>query len=524
MSADTRQIDRLSFEGSDSGISVVELPSRGRSIPPARETVTAFIGPTPRGPRGEAVPARSLEDFLLRFGVAGQHSRMEFMLRQYFDNGGTLAVIVRACGSDRRSRLSLPGPGGELLLDARHPGPLECLRAAVDYDNIDAADDSRFNLVIHRCRSAEEPLVEAQEVYQGLSLDPDSGDHLAGRLAASTLVQLAAPPPLGRPFATGSRQSAADYIYGSSLTPDSGIPTDYDLIGSPLDGSGLFALDSLAWIDFICLLPGVGGAGLGPVARFAAERYCRERRALLLLDPPPVWRSMEDVIAEQRQRRFSSSNALVYFPGLRDPQQATADLRSAAGAIAGRLCAIGLLPDTPLTLSLGRMRPAVKLDELDLRQLAQLGVNGVRRGGPGGAQGQLADMVTLARSGGAILSWNKLSRRRLVLFILDSVLRYTRWAAFEPPGPALWDELRAQVAAFLALLESAGLLVASGNHAAFYVKCDADTQPVDVMQSGQLTLLLGLALGHPGGFVAYRVEHGDDGSRVSELGWQPGLA
>ena len=50
----------------------------------------------------------------------------------------------------------------------------------------------------------------------------------------------------------------------------------------------------------------------------------------------------------------------------------------------------------------------------------------------------------MARSGGVSTSWNSLRRRRVALFVVSSIARHTRWAAFEQPGPALWDELRAQ--------------------------------------------------------------------------------
>ena len=99
------------MESGSSGISVIEIPPRGQTIPVSRESVAAFIGPAPRGPVNIPVVVRSLDEFLARFGVPGYLSRMEFLLYQYFENGGTLAVVVRVCRSAHRNRITLPGPG-----------------------------------------------------------------------------------------------------------------------------------------------------------------------------------------------------------------------------------------------------------------------------------------------------------------------------------------------------------------------------------------------------------------------------
>ena len=71
----------------------------------------------------------------MRFGVPGCLSRMEFLLRQYFENGGSLAVVVRVCRSAHRNQIRLRGPAGDLVLEALNPGPLEHLRASVDHED-----------------------------------------------------------------------------------------------------------------------------------------------------------------------------------------------------------------------------------------------------------------------------------------------------------------------------------------------------------------------------------------------------
>jgi hypothetical protein len=448
---------------------------------------------------------------------------MEFLLYQYFENGGTLAIVVRVCRSGHRNRITLPGPAGDLVLDALNPGPLEYLRAAVDYENIDATEPGRFNLVIHRCRAPAQPLVEEQEIFTALSVDPQAADYVGDALAGSALVRLAAPAPAAPPAPTQDGASpAVRYVYSRATWQGDNTPTDYDLIGSREESTGLFALEQVPWVDFVCLVPGVSGAALGPVALFAADRYCRERHALLLLDPLDSWGEVRDVVRAQRERGFASPNAVTYFPGLESPPHAApAGILSAAGAIAGRLCAAGLDLSAPQPLSLGRTRPMLALEDAEVRQLAHLGVNALVR--PAGAHVELTGLVTMARSGGVAMSWNSLRHRRIALFILSSVTRHTRWAAFEQPDAALWQEVRAQVGGFLAALQARGLLAAGGGDA-FYVKCDVDTHSGRRPDAARLVLVVGVALARPGDFVAFEIAHRADRCAVSELGWQPGLA
>jgi hypothetical protein len=207
---------------------------------------------------------------------------------------------------------------------------------------------------------------------------------------------------------------------------------------------------------------------------FTAERYCRRRHALLLLDPPAAWAGVGDVVRTQRERGFASPNALTYFPALESPPHVSASGGlSAAGAIAGALCAAGLAIKGWLPLALGRSRPLIVLDEAGSHQLGRLGVNALARRAP--ARVELAGLVTMARSGGVATSWNDLRQRRVFLFIVNSISRYTSWATYEPAGPGVWQEVRGQCSTFLSALHARGLLAGANVREAFYVKCDADT-------------------------------------------------
>ena len=512
----------------NSGIFVLEGPAAGQPIPTRRETITAFLGPAPRGPVAIPVAVRSVGEYLQRFGSPNRSSRLEHLLTQFFDNGGTVAVVVRVCRSSECNEIALPGPGGALRLTALNPGPLECLRASVDYDSIGPAQRDRFNLVIHRLNSPNRRLVEEQEIYRNLSVDPADPDYVGHALLASSLVRLSGEPPAERPERTlGLGVSTDAYIYTKAdwRSPDS--PTDYDLIGSEAEGTGLLALEQIPILDLLCVVPGAPDADLGPVILFAAERYCRKRNALLLVDPPAHWTTINAVTRSQREQGFTSPNVVTYFPAPR-PAPESSVRASVLGAIAGQLVAAdhrhgrwSPLWRRALTLH-SRERVARILTETESRYLARLGINPLRPAGPGRLR--LEGLVTLARGHDIAADWSDLSNRRTKLFIIDSVMRGTRWAAFQRNEPETRVTVSRQVADFLHELWNEGALIGSSAEEAFFIRCDADTNPDMQGQSGQLNLVMGFAPHRSGEFLVFRFEHDRFHCRVKNLGWQSGVA
>ncbi|MEO8443447.1 MAG: hypothetical protein ABI567_00380 [Gammaproteobacteria bacterium] len=505
-------------ELSGAGIRVIESPAGEEPIPLRRETVCAFVGPAPRGPANIPVVIESVEQFRRRFGSPAERSRLEWILGQFFDNGGRQAVVVRVPRAGSANRLTLPGPGGTLDLDAVNPGPHEYLRAAVDCDGIPADDLWRFNLTVQRVRSLANPLVEEQEIFRRVTVVPDDENFIGDVLAASGLVRLCGEVPGARPLITPGAPGAglAGYVQASSDRRHAAPPSDYDLIGSVDESTGIHALDHVANVDLVCLLSGAPKADVGPVGLFAAERYCARRNALLLLDPPARWAQVEDVTRSQRHSVFASPNVITYFPQLVDVSADGRRMRSlsALGAIAGML--VGGGPSDAVLLR-SRARVAVEPDAGEAAQLARRGVNVLRAAAPGFIS--FTGDVTLARSQGARREWQQLSVRRRAVMTAGTIARSTRWAAVQAPDASTWLAVATQVRRYLTEAAAAGLLAADATRPAYYVKCDQDTNA----RGPGLCFVVGLALTRPGDFVAFRFEHDATDCRVTELAWQPGF-
>ena len=512
--------------------------SRGQRIAVRRETVVAFLGPAPRGPVSIPVTVRNIDEYLKRFGAPDYSDPLLNLLTQFFRNGGTRAIVVRVSQTSRRSQVSVPGPSGSLILDAVNPGPQECLRASVDYDHIPDEEDTRFNLVIHRMTSRQVPIVEEQEIFHNVSASPDDSNFIIDALLDSSLVRSHGSPPSERPDSTlHLGVDAADaYIYSTLEWRHSEILTDYDLIGSRTEGTGIFSLDMLPIVDIVCMASGGEPGDIGPVALFAAERYCRKRNALLLLDPPPSWTSVDAVREACREREFSSPNVVIYFPrpvGTGD--RGGASFSSAIGAIAGGLSAPDSIDGTlgspdGTTLSIrGHFNLAADLSDEECRILARAGINSLQRVKPGNFR--FSNFVTF--TGGRFLAadWRALRKRRSALFIVDGIARGTRWAAFEENNQETWTEICNQTARFLKELCDEGTLTGLTAADACYVICDSETNHAGLrgeearagFESRAITFFVGFTL-YDREPLAFRFVQDVFDCTVRDLGWRPGIA
>ena len=82
------------------GVFVEEVPGAPRPIEGVSTSTTAFIGAAERGQINEPIKVQSFGEFERLFGGLAQGSALGFAVRQFFENGGTRAVIVRVAKRD----------------------------------------------------------------------------------------------------------------------------------------------------------------------------------------------------------------------------------------------------------------------------------------------------------------------------------------------------------------------------------------------------------------------------------------
>ena len=507
------------------GLQVAEERGPDQSISRLPTARTAFVGRTLRGPVNRPVFIRSFAEFQHGFGGLWQPSLLGYAIEQFFDNGGREALIVRVANGARSATLTLKAGSQMLNLQALRPGTREFLRASVDFDNIAAHEPGLFNLTVQRVRAQGTGQVEDQEIFHRLSVLPADERYLPRATAGSALIRLTGEVPLQRPDRTLDPASGLATAYvNSNSDGDDGAPlTDYDLIGSSLEHTGVFALDQAEYFNFLCIPPLTRDQDVGPSALLVAARYCKQRRALLIVDPPSKWQTADDALAGLREWNFPDENALMYFPRVLTHDKLRGHFESFApcGAVAGMLARSD--ENSPVWLPTDReepilrpgFRPACLVGEDRRIRLASLGVNTIQ------AIRSTARLSvrprTLAAGHTANADWRYLSARRLALFILSSIEHGTRWIAAARSPAEVAETLTSQVRSFFEALCTAGTFGSRQASDAFFVICDPRVNASWAQGSGEVQFVIGFAASREHEFHCYRISHSAAGGKIQPV-------
>ncbi len=81
----------------------------------------------------------------------------------------------------------------------------------------------------------------------------------------------------------------------------------------------------------------------------------------------------------------------------------------------------------------------------------------------------------------------------------------TQCAVFEPNDMQLWEGLKRTVGSFLRGLGATARLFGATAEQAFYVKCDAETNPPESIDQGKVVVEVGIAPVKPAEFVIFRI-------------------
>jgi phage tail sheath protein FI len=504
------------------GIYVEEVPRGEQRIATASDLVTAFVGRTLSGPVNDPVEISSIDEYHRVFGGPWDASTIGPSLHDYFENGGRQALVVRVINGGRRVCLRLPAGDECLALEALSPGEQEWLRASVDYDNIDPADNRSFNLILQRVRGAGSERVSHQEIYARVSTDRSSSRYIGDALIESSLMRIQGPVPVDRPDRTvGPGPGAPVSWVLIEQSGSGGSPlTDYDIIGSATQRSGIFALQKAPQFQLLCIPPPALAIDIGPAVLLAATRLCRQQRAMLILDPPTSCEKPGDLFNWLDKLNYNSENALMAFPRLvggTSPELPVV-ARGACGAVAGMLSRRDRTQDAwtsweeaPLLLR-GTAKPAQAITDTDTGKLISKGVNVFHRSA--GGRVVLKGERTQAGPDCPVSAFRSIRVRRLSLMIEEALRHGTRWVVFEAPGAELRQRVREQVENYLSSLDARGAFSAGGGCPPFFVKCDSETNPQGDDSRASLHFIVGFAVTEPGNYLIFRVSQTVESAKV----------
>jgi hypothetical protein len=365
-------------------------------------------------------------------------------------------------------------------------------------------------------------LIEDQEIIRRVSIRASAERSVDRVLARSRLASVAGALPAERPDRTLARAPGGliGYVAASNDGADGTDLTDYDLIGDESARTGLFALRNGPRFEFLCVPPLGRDQDIGMATLLVAQRLCRSRQALLVVDPPRNWDSAEACATGVSQWAFHSEDALLYFPRIRalDRLRGRSELFAPCGAAAGLIARgddssppwAAAAGETPLLRSPFRLQFA--LDEGQRAHLAQLGVNCFDQLRP--AYGAVRSARTLLPETAARGEWRYLPARRLALWLQACILEGTRWTRLVSGGPEQWQRACVQVEEFLEGLALGGAFAGRDSEERYYVICDARLNPPEAVAEGRSRLLFGFAAWRPGEFQSFLVTHERSGSSV----------
>lgn len=287
------------------------------------------------------------------------------------------------------------------------------------------------------------------------------------------------------------------------------------LLGNPLQGTGIYALDHVDLFNLLCIPPDPADAGYDQLQSLyqAAAVYCQKRRAMLILDPPAAWGD------HARQGHFDkiqpadlgiggpeeARNCAVYFPRIKkfDPATEEVAVFAACGAIAGIFAAtdnsngVWKAPAGIEAAIVGIAGLEFNLTDSQSGQLNPVGINGLRDFPTAGPV--IWGARTLRGADVFADDYKYVPVRRLALYIEESLYRGSQFAMFEPNDEALWSKLRLVISAFMADLARQGACYG------YYVTCARTTTTQDDIDRGVVNILVGFAPVRPAEFVVLRI-------------------
>ena len=302
------------------------------------------------------------------------------------------------------------------------------------------------------------------------------------------------------------------------------LPGTNDLIGSPAAFTGIHALRR---VDLFTILsipdatraiasnPNQLDSSVNPNAIFtAAMSLCADRRAMLIVDPPPSVNGVNSALDWISSGLTAKGpDAAAYFPRVRIPDPLN-DFQPRTVAPSGTIAGLWARTDagpgvwkapggTEATLR-GVTGLVYPLTDAENGILNPLGLNCLRTLPIYGNVSWGAR--TLDGADVAASQWKYLPVRRLAKLIEESAFRGSQWAVFEPNDEPLWSQLRLNLSSFMNGLFRQGAFQGKTPREAYLVKCDSQTTTQDDIDRGTVNVLIGFAPLKPAEFVFIRIQ------------------
>jgi Bacteriophage tail sheath protein len=497
------------------GVYVEEIPAQSKPIEGVGTSIAAFVGIAPGGPVNRPMRISNWTQFAKIYGDPAEPENGPFMPGAYlahavygfFQNGGGVCWIVRVGGADgaQQAQAALPaGDGGELLRATAKEGVADqvAIEISPEAPAPSEGDEGKADQATYRVVVTAGP---QREEFEGLTLKKGRQNVVTKVNAGSALVTLEE---------VGSAAEAAPREGTYTLSVPSAEPVAVsagEFEGDVAHRRGLGGLAAVDEITMLCIpdLAAIAQNGDDTMFRdiqgkmLAHAENAKDRIAIL--DPPPDMLPQDVLEWRMSTAGYDSKFATLYYPWLEvmDPLTRRPIMVPPSGHVAGVWArtdstrGVHKAPANEVVLGVNGL--AFQITHEEQGGLNQRGINCIRSFPGRGIR------VWGARTLSSDPEWRYLNVRRLFNYISESIMEGTQWAVFEPNDERLWIRLRISVSSFLTRTWREGALFGATPDEAFYVKCDGETNPPDVIDAGQVVMEIGISPVKPAEFVIFRI-------------------
>jgi phage tail sheath protein FI len=180
------------------GVYVQEVPNGKHHITGVSTSVTAFLGRTARGPVSSPTAVRSFGEFTKLFGGLAADIPMTYCLQDFFQNGGTEALITRLFEGDEEGAIASvqagfhPIPDGPMAPDAQAAkSSLEAATVALDKCSVDLASAQKADQGTETKGSAQK-VASASKAVANAQAKVDEQETILANLTGGVELNLSA--------------------------------------------------------------------------------------------------------------------------------------------------------------------------------------------------------------------------------------------------------------------------------------------------------------------------------------------
>jgi phage tail sheath protein FI len=518
------------------GVYMEEVDKGSKPIEAVGTALAGFVGFAASGPVGCPTLVTSWTQYTESFGGFMPDAYLAHAVYGYFNNGGSRAYITRLPGSesepsaDGRSRapqllamptLSLPGATGTIA-DAVRIKPKdegqtgENISVDVGPASGDPVPGDQVKVTVRRGDTREE--------FDNLTIGA------RGPRARNIDTVLQRDSKLVTAEITQPTASVADLLPKHDVYTLSNIPSSQalaaagttkavdfslnDLKGEAADRTGVNGLEVLDDCTMVCF-PDIMSPRV--VSRFGKDGIIALQEALLthctnskdrfaILDAPRGMKPQQ--IREWRLNSpFDSSYGALYYPwikvanpfatGANDMLIEVPPCGHMAGVYARVDGSRGVHKAPANETVAGAIGLEYQISKGEQDSLNPIGVNCIRAFPGRGIR------IWGARTLSSDPSWRYINVRRLFIMVEGSIKNGTQWVVFEPNDMSLWERVKRNVSAFLSMVWRDGALFGESPEASYYVKCDAELNPVESRDLGMLVCEIGICPVKPAEFVIF---------------------